>query len=356
MKIFRYIATIAAAACLFLACRGNVDSDATPILTVSDTEIDLATETSASLSVSYDNEDVTSKAIIYMDGDICDSIFTPEEEGTYTFVAKYDAKESNTVTVNVINTKVVVESKYKRHVFVTEFTGAWCNNCPKGYTNMMGVLSKPSLAKYKDYIHFAAFHSNAEGKDDMAIEDTQVLFKQFPGLSYPAFVTDFREYGVLTDDGLSLFQPSLIASFEEYPAHCGVAVSSKVNSGKAEVTVKVTSEKTDDYRVLVLALENRINYPQKTPVYPDGDDSYIHNHVVRKVVSSYTTTLTGEKISDSGEIKNGEEKSKTWTFDVDSNWKLENCEVYAVVIDGTGYVNNMNHCSIDGGNADYDLK
>lgn len=42
-------------------------------------------------------------------------------------------------------------------------------------------------------------------------------------------------------------------SLEKYPAHCGVAISSVYNEvdSEAKVTVKVTSEKTADYRLVL---------------------------------------------------------------------------------------------------------
>ena len=64
MKIFRYIAAALAAAAM-LACTGTVDDSSLPVLEVSDVEIDLATETQAVFTVTYDGVDVTAEAQIY---------------------------------------------------------------------------------------------------------------------------------------------------------------------------------------------------------------------------------------------------------------------------------------------------
>ena len=125
---------------------------------------------------------------------------------------------------------------------------------------------------------------------------------------------------------------------------------------KAEVTVNVKSELSSQYRVIVLVVENKVEGWQKTTTYPEGKDDYIHNHVVRKVVTSYGTTFTGEKITDSGSISSGDEASKTWSVELDEEWNLENTEIYALALDSDGYVNNMNLCDIDGGDSGYDLK
>ena len=258
----------------------------------------------------------------------------------------------------MVNTADKAEGKFDRHVCVVEFTGAWCINCPEGYSKMMGILSKPTLAKYKENIHICAFHSNVEGADTLAVAQTQDLFKLFDGLAYPSFSTDLRDSGVLTSEGISSFQPSLMTSFNEYPAHCGVAVSSVLNedASEAKVTVRLESELTSQYRVVVLVVQNSIKGYQKTTDYPDGQDNYTHAHVVRKVVTSYKGTFTGEKMTDDGIVAAGKEVSKEWNVEIDRRWVLENTEIYAIALDQNGHVNNMNVCSIVGGDSGFDLK
>lgn len=359
MKILKNTFAALSAAVL-LSCSGNVDDTSLPVLKAGDVEIDLASETRTEFTVTYNGADVTGESVISSPtAEVKGNVFMPQQEGTYTFVAEYSGRLSNEVTVNVIDSAPeYVESKYDRHVCVIEFTGAWCINCPEGYDKMMGVLSKPSMAKYKENIHICAFHSDLEGTDTLAIPATQDVFKLFDGLAYPSFATDLRESGVLTSEGISLFQPSIMASFNDYPAHCGVAVSSTLNPDgtEAEVTARVMSEKTSDYRVVILVVQDRIKGWQKTPMFSEGQPDYNHSHVVRKVVTSYSGTFTGEKLTDGGRIAAGSEASKTWTVDIDSRWVLENTEIYAIVLDKDGYVNNMNVCHIDGGDSGYDLK
>ncbi len=361
-NIFAFIAVAAAA----LGCSGTVDESTLPVLKAGDTEIDLATESGTELTVTYSGRDVTSDSDFFVNGkSIPGNFFTPEGEGVYTICAVYSGITSNEVEVSVVNTNQKVESKYERHVNIIEFTGAWCINCPKGYTEMMGKLSLPSMSKYREFIHLCAFHDNTGGKDVMAIPATQDVFKLFKGLAYPSFVTDLRNvegnFGNLTESGISNVQSSVLASFNDYPAHCGVAVSSTLNESgtEASVTVKVASELTSEYRVLLLVVEDKVlapETPQKTPMFSEGDPDYIHKHVVRKVATSYSGTFTGEKITSDGKISSGEEASKTWTVAVDSSWKPEDTEIYALVLDSTGSVNNMNVCGLDNGNSDYNLK
>ncbi len=220
------------------------------------------------------------------------------------------------------------------------------------------------MKKYDGRIHICAFHSNEEGEDTMALPQTQDVFKLFKGLAYPSFVTDLRNveghYGVLTDEGSADLQPSIEASFNEYPAHCGVAVSSVLNDARTEaaVTVKVASELTSEYRAVVLVVEDKVVGPQMTTTYPtgQGDPNYIHKHVVRAVVTTYAATFTGEKLTEDGSIKAGEEVTKKWSVPLASSWNLANTEIHALILDKDGSVNNMNLCLIENGNSGYNLK
>ncbi len=358
MRFLKNIFAFAAVAALVLSCSGTSDDSTLPVLKASASEIDLADEASVTFTVTFNGQDVTSVSEIYTGNTKIGNVFIAEEVGTYSFYAVYDGKRSAEVSVNVLDNRVMADSKYQKHVSLIEFTGAWCSNCPSGYEEMALRLSKYSMKKYRDYIHLCAFHSNMEGTDDLAVPQTQDVFKLFKGLGgYPAFATDLREAGTLAADGqLHRLEPSLVASFEEYPAHCGVAVTSTMNSDKtkAEVTVKVASELTSIYRVVVLVVEDNIVGPQLDGDYTDPN--YNHRHVVRKVVTSYTGTFTGERITDDGKIVAGKEASKDWEIDVDNVWKLDDTEIYALVLDSKGHVNNMNVCAVDGGSAGYNLK
>lgn len=356
-------------ALIAIACSGQVDDSSLPMLSVDSEEIDIADGGTAVFTVTYNGVDVTSSSSVTLTADsgayeLPDAVFVPEAAGTYVFVATYEGKMSNTVSVKVVDsTPVVVESAYNRHVCVVEFTGAWCINCPYGYDLIYEKLSLPSNRKYKETMHLCAFHSDEEGRDDNAIPETQDVFDLCDGLiaeslQYPSFCVDFHTAGILTDDGIGSFIPAIKASHEQYPAHCGVAVSSKLNADgtQASVTARIASELTSDYRMIILVIENMIKGWQKTTLYPEGQEDYIHSHVVRKVVTAYTGTFTGEKLSDSALIKSGEEAVKTWTVDVESDWVLENTQIYAIALDSNGRANNMNLCAIDGGDSGYDLK
>lgn len=343
---------------LLFSCSGNTDDASLPLLEVSDTEIDMATETQAVFTVRYNGMDVTAEASIVSSAEGLEgNVYTPAEPCTAVFYAVYDGMESNEVTISVINTDVKVESKYDRHVLVAEFTGASCAFCPEGFDNMSLQLSKPAMASYKPNLHICAFHSEEMGKDSLAIAATMDVKNRFSDLDLPSYTIDFRDAGGLNTDGLAGFNAAIKASFQEYAPHCGVAVSSLLSADheSVEIKAKVASELTADYRVVVLVVQDRIVGYQKHGTYGELDD-YTHKHVVRQVVTEYAGTFTGEKITDDGKIAAGAEAEKSWTVPVDKRWVIENTQVYAMALDKDGFVNNMNVCALDGGDSGYDMK
>lgn len=355
-NIFLLFLTVA-----FAACSGSVDTSSLPELKVSDTEIDLANETQAVFTVSYDGVDVTSEAEIISSrvdfDELKGNIFTPVISGSADFYAMYNGKMSNKVTVKVIDSKPDIRSSFKKHACVFEFTGASCAFCPSGYDLLMMRLTKSVFKDYAGRIHVCAFHNEEMGKDSLAIPATDHIKSMFKGLELPSYAIDLRSSGILNQEGMPGFESELLSAFTDNPVYCGVAVSSKLSldGTKAGVAVKVKSEFTSEYRVVVLIVQDGIVGYQKHGTYGEMSN-YTHNHVVREVVTTYSGAFTGEKITPDGVIQAGKEAAHSWIVDLKKEWVLEKTSVYALVLDSEGYINNMNVCQLAGGNTDYDLK
>lgn len=235
------------------------------------------------------------------------------------------------------------KSQFQRHMALWEFTGAWCANCPSGYTNMNFVLStNPDFAN----VHPMAFHSNSNDEDDLAVPDTDQIMQAMNvlELGFPSYVVDMALGGSLVE-GVNLTD-HLYEMKDEYPCFCGVAVTSELNDGMADVKVRLTSELDAVWRVGVYVVEDKVKYYQK-----DGmkeHDAYTHRHVVRRIVSaSYRGDRIGGQLTAAGT-----EVQAEYDIEVDSEWNLDNTCIYVLAIDSRGYVNNVNFCAIDGG-ADY---
>ena len=177
-------------------------------------------------------------------------------------------------------------------------------------------------------------------------QQSSILSRKFAISGYPSCVVDMRGTMGLSEN-YSVMRAIFNESLEKYPAHCGVAISSVYNEvdSEAKVTVKVTSEKTADYRLVLYVVENGLKYQQN-----DGGNyrDYTHNHVVRKLLSA---SVEGDKL---GQIAEDKEEVKEYTVALDDTWKAENLSFYALVMDENGYVNNLAVCEAINGNADYE--
>lgn len=240
------------------------------------------------------------------------------------------------------------ESQFQKHIALWEFTGAWCANCPAGYTNMNFILSANSA--FTDYVHPMAFHSNTSDTDDLAIEATDKIMMDMnvTSLGFPSYVVDMH-YGGSLVEGVNL-KEHLYEAMEDNPAYCGVAVSSELTDGNASVVVKIHSEIDAVWRCGVYIVEDKVKYYQK-----DGmkeHENYTHRHVVREIVSA---TYRGDRIGN-GTATAGTEVQKTYDIKVDQAWNLENTYIYVIAIDANGYANNLNYCLLNGGVSDYKRK
>lgn len=346
---------LACASIVSASCSGTVDNTVSdlPVLTPDKTLITADGKDAVTFTVASAGVDVTSKSDVYciQTGErLPRKTFTTTEPGTYTFKAVYSEMESEETAVKAEEKQVVV-SAYARQVCIMEFTGAWCAFCPSGFSKLNMLITGNDL--YSKYVHMVGLHSKSGGDDPMAIDDVEKIYADFKdpygsALAYPSFLTDLREAGGLESNADA--RASLETSFNEYPAHCGVAVSSKYDSAslKAEVTVKMTSELTSAYRLTVLVVEDRIKSPQKNGSMTDPE--YPHRHVLRQIL---TATYKG---TDLGTVEKGTEVERTFTVDVNPEWNLEETSVYALALDNYGYVNNMNLCKIDGGDSGYEMK
>ena len=349
-KIFEILLSAVAAIGFVSSCEEPVDSPVDPVpdgqtsvltLVPDKTSIFADGSDAVTFTVMKDEADVTGKAQITVDGlGMTGNVFTASKPGRYAFKASYDGLESETKVIEAVEL-VKVDSRFEKHVAVWEFTGAWCTFCPSGYSTMNFVVSRND--HYKETVHLMAFHSDSSGEDDLAVGETdRIMSDMNVGDGFPSFLTELRTSGGLSDGGP--FKASLAEAFEDYPSMCGVALASSVSGSSVKTEVRLYPELSSAWRIAVFAVEDNVKYYQK-----DGSithDEYNHRHVVRKILSS---SYVGDRL---GDLKAGEEVSKTYEFELDPEWNQDNTYVYALAIDYNGHVNNMNICKING-ESDY---
>lgn len=254
----------------------------------------------------------------------------------------WSAVNANECAVGTECSYELAPSAYRRHMALWEFTGTWCAFCPEGYNNMKFVISRNN--DYAETVRIMAFHSSSSGEDPMALAETDEIMKSLDvGDNFPSYILDMNLNGSLSS--ITDVSEDLSRELKENPAHCAVAVESSLQEGKAHVEVKIVSERDQTYRLAVFVVEDGIVSPQTLPTGTSA--TYVHDHVVRKIVSS---SFRGDRV---GRLSYGEEMSKSYTIELSDGWNIENTYLYALAINEDGIVNNMNICSINGGNSPY---
>lgn len=348
MRKLAKLALLVALVAGFGSCRGQSDEGEVALtLEPSTTIIEANGEDSVTFKVLYGAVDVTLDAQVILvspsDFGWMGGAFSIEEAGTYVFKATYQGYESPEVSITANPVAGAHISRFERQICVMEFTGAWCSNCPDGYRSLNGILSNP-YAGWKDRVHIIALHDNTGGTDPMGITLTNTLFSHYKLAGFPSYVTDMREGGLLTSEGIQGVKPSLERSDEEFPAKCAVKISSSLAGRELTVDVGLFAELAGDYAVSVWLLEDGIDAPQK-----DGSidyDSWTHNHVARALVSN---NWKGDLL---GAVAAEQESSKSYTYTLPAEWKPENMSIMALAIDAEGYVNNVAVCAVGEG-AEY---
>ncbi|MBE6238523.1 MAG: Omp28-related outer membrane protein [Bacteroidales bacterium] len=347
MKRF-YLMIVALSA---LAGCGEVTPDvsAVPELQADKVEIVADGADAVTFTVTSDGKDVTSLSTIYCSGTpVSGNTFSTLEPGVYSFKAIYEGQESKEIAVRAVESEFTGESQFEKHVALWEFTGAWCANCPQGYTNMNFVVQSNSL--FKERVHEMAFHSDTSGDDPLAIDQTDKIMMDMnvASFGFPSYVVDMYLGGSLVES--VNIKEHLNEAFEDNGPCCGVAVSSELAAGRASVNVRLFPEMSGSWRTAVYVVEDKVKAYQK-----DGmkeHEQYTHRHVVRQIVSE---TYKGDRIG-SGMAVAGKEVEATYEIAVDDAWNLEETYVYVLAIGSDGRVNNMNFCLLDGGDEDYRLK
>lgn len=348
MKRILNIAAVMAFSLLLASCHG-AEGELELTLKADRTSILADGSEAVVFSVMLGSEDVTSEAEITCinDGTVLESnTFSTTVAGSYSFRAKYGEYESMTQAVVAEVVPAPEEkSKYRRNILIMEFTGQWCAQCPTGWRTLYFYLTE--FPEYKDITYVLALHDGTTKYDEFDFPVQREIHTEYEMPGLPCALIDMRDKVALNSE-CSKVMEYFDRSINEGP-HCGVAVSSTYDqtAGKAEVTIKVTSEKGGKYRLAVYVVEDGLVAKQQdgSIIIPD----YTHNHVARKLVSE---SYKGDSL---GEIATDAEVTKTYEIPADPAWNPENVSLYAVVIDSEGIVNNMAACEFVNGNTDYAL-
>lgn len=234
---------------------------------------------------------------------------------------------------------------YERTLMLEQFTGQGCGYCPTGAS-----IIKAGLAGIEDRVIWTAHHAGFAA-DDFTISNSESLVATFGVNGAPAMMLN-REtttFAYKTQTGGTMDQTLLIhspASFAD-PAttfkaelakegEATVHIKTALNDNQLTVAVYGAVKEQQDIRITAYIQENKLIGEQSDKATNQIIKNYEHNHVPRVFMSA---TL-GDAVTPENKLY-----QKTYTVELDSKWKVENCEVVAFVTKKAGYKPVLNATS-----------
>ena len=207
-------------------------------------------------------------------------------------------------------TSEVAPATFSQKVVLEEFTGEWCGYCPYGAQIMQDIVTA-----HPNDVVAVALHSG----DPFALSYESILGNKLGVPGYPSAGINRLDWNGTRAPYRNEWSSDVNAALQMTPVG-GVKIETQLNSGKINIDVyAAVNENTDSGTVSVYLVEDDI--PESSPgAQTNGGGSYVHHHVLRKVVANASIDL-----------KNGFVSKKSFN-DIDvSNYVLANLKVVCVL-------------------------
>ena len=308
-----------------VGCVGQKEDPVNIVLKSDRSEINVTAGESAVFSVLFNGEDVTEFAdISFVSGTTSDpaidkNIFTPSEEGSWTFAATYDGYESEPLTV----TAFVVQEEGKdffRRSLVLDFTATWCVNCPRMEAAFAAAMEARPGRLVPVSVHFV---------DAYAVDEGTALVTKFGVSEYPTAVIDMDPSSAFTTTSSELLLSGVDKLLAARPLAGGIRMESGADGS---VKVEITAVEAGDYTINVMLLKDGEIAPQT-----GGETNHVHNNILRQHLKAESVHLDEEETA-----------TKTFSLNIPSG---DGFKVVAFMEKGTT-VNNVTFCRV-GETVDY---
>ena len=308
-----------------VGCVGQKEDPVNIVLKSDRSEINVTAGESAVFSVLFNGEDVTEFAdISFVSGTTSDpaidkNVFTPSEEGSWTFAATYDGYESEPLTV----TAFVVQEEGKdffRRSLVLDFTATWCVNCPRMEAAFAAAMEARPGRLVPVSVHFV---------DAFAVEEGTALVTKFGVSEYPTAVIDMDPSSAFTTTSSELLLSGVDKLLAARPLAGGIRMESGADGS---VKVEITAVEAGDYTINVMLLKDGEIAPQT-----GGETNHVHNNILRQHLKAESVHLNEEETA-----------TKTFSLNIPSG---DGFKVVAFMEKGAT-VNNVTFCRV-GETVDY---
>lgn len=212
------------------------------------------------------------------------------------------------------------EEAFFRRSVGFKFTACWCGYCP-----VMALGVESAQETNPDRLYAINIHpKGSESTGKMEFSQQTALLNYYNCSGYPSLFIDERAEILYNTNNIdSAISELLEETSTDLPSQTGLIISSSTDGELINVTVKVCSKISSDYKLAILLMENNITAPQEDYLKVlDDPENYVHNHIAR----TYFTELFGDPIT----VEEKRVERYVYSMAVPGNViELNNCSIIA---------------------------
>jgi Outer membrane protein Omp28 len=233
--------------------------------------------------------------------------------------------------------QTTVPQAQAKNVYLEEFTGAYCTNCPNGHIAIADFETQYGERVVPVSVHSGELSRPYPGNEDFQTpegDNIQTNIYNEIG-AQPSLGVDRRQFaGQPKREVLFLNRWTGFLSYQlRQETPCNLTLSSRFDAASNKIKVKTIVEYTKDVattkKISVMLTESGKKAAQALPT-GGVDANYVHKHVLRRMFTSWDGLLLPE-VGVRGRVF-----VRNFEMTPAANWNLDSCSIVAFVHEATG--------------------
>ena len=224
----------------------------------------------------------------------------------------------------------------EKKIFVEEYTGAGCVNCPDG----AAILNDLRSNTYKEKLILVSIHAGFFTKKTQVPKEAKFDFTTAKGNELQLFLGEPNGYpaAVINRKVRDANTSSLVVESKDQWA--SIIQAEAKEKAQAKITFKngfdpvtrnlqinfqIEPSETllGNYAYTIMITENNVTDAQKTPTGVKTD--YVHRHILRDILTAAQGNAIVEKLTKGASV------GKSLNYTLPTAWKSKNCEVIVIL-------------------------
>ena len=223
----------------------------------------------------------------------------------------------------------------EKKIFVEEYTGAGCVNCPDG-----AAILNDLRTTYKEQLILVSVHAGFFTKKTQVPKEAKFDFTTAKGNELQLFLGEPNGYpaAIINRKVRDANTGSLVAESKDQWASI-IQTESKVKAQaklvfkngfdpitrNLQINFQIEPSETlsGDYAYTIMITENNVTDAQKTPTGVKTD--YVHRHILRDILTAAQGNAITEKLT------KGISVGKSLNYTLPTAWKSKDCEVIVIL-------------------------